>query len=42
MCAGDGRGSHLRVSCRTDGCDSPAWFKPQHIDGAEITRRPGG
>jgi len=33
---------HLRVSCRTDGCTSPAWYKPRHREGAEITGRPGG
>jgi len=38
-CAG-GLG-RLRVSCRTDGCTSPAWYQPRHRDGAELTA-PGG
>jgi hypothetical protein len=40
LCAG-GTG-HLMVSCRTDGCDSPAWHRPRHREGAEIGSRPGG
>ncbi len=28
LCAGNGSTGHLRVSCRTDGCTSPAWVPP--------------
>ncbi len=41
LCAGPGSTGHLRVSCRADGCTSAAWYRPRHVEGQEVTSRPG-
>ena len=40
-CASNGKGGHIRVSCRVEACSS-VWHDPPHQAGMEVTGRPAG